>query len=118
MAATVRLVFFVNFVSRALSQAPEDGHSFCVDPIRNGVPNIFFNNITYPANERPLMDSRDYAALLEKGTIYVPPWQQVDNDNNNNDEVFTNVRCSVYLFLPTYTLQNADLFYTYMATNT
>ena len=89
MAAAVRLVFFVSFVSRALSQAPGDGDSFCVDPILNGEPNVFFTNITYPANEHPLMDSRDYVALLDGDN---PTWQQVDNDNNNTNLVATHVR--------------------------
>ena len=89
MAAAVGLVFFVSFVSRALSQAPGDGDSFCVDPILNGVPNVFFTNITYPANERSLMDSRDYVALLGGPN---PTWQQVNNDNNNTDFIATHVR--------------------------
>ena len=89
MAPTLRLLFFVSFVSRALSQAPGDGDSFCVDAVINGVPNVFFTNITYPANERPLMDSRDYVALLDGDN---PPWQQVDNDNNNMDGLATHVR--------------------------
>ena len=96
MAATLRLVFFVSVVSRVLSQAPGDGDSFCVDPIINGVPNVFFTNITYPANERPLMDSRDYVALLDGPN---PPWQQVDNDNNNDDELATHVRVPAYSVL-------------------
>ena len=50
-------------------------------PIFNGVPNVFFTSITYPANQHPLMDSRDYVALLDGPN---PTWQQVDNDNNNN----------------------------------
>ena len=89
MAATVRLALFLSFVSRALSQAPGDGDSLCVDATINGVPNPFFTNITYPANERPLMDSRDYVTLLDAPN---PPWQQVDNDNNNTDELVTHVR--------------------------
>ena len=94
MAATVRLALFVSFVSRALSQAPGDGDSFCVDATINGVPNVFFTNITYPANERPLMDSRDYVTLLDGSN---PPWQQVDNDNNNTNELATHVRYNVHV---------------------
>ena len=89
MVATFGLVVFVSFVSRALSQAPGDGDSFCVEAVINGVTNPFFTNITYPANERPLMDSRDYVGLLYGPN---PPWQQVDNDNNNADEIATHVR--------------------------
>ena len=92
MAATIRLVFFFSFVSLVLSQAPGDGDSFCVDAVVNGVPNMFFTNITYPANECPLMDSRDYVAVLVGPNS---PWQQVDNDNSNNDEVATHVRYTI-----------------------
>ena len=97
MAATIRLAFFVSFLSRVLSQAPGDGDSFCVDAIINGVPNVFFTNITYPADERPLMDSRDYVTLLQGDN---PKWQQVDNDNNNDHEISTHVRYSVLLDEP------------------
>ena len=91
MATTLGLVFFVSFLSHVLSQAPGDGHGLCVDAVINGVPNVFFTNITYPANESPLMDSRDYETLLDG---YNGTWQQVDSDNNNNntDEYATNVR--------------------------
>ena len=92
MATTVRLVLFVSFVTRVLSQAPGDGDSFCVDAVINGVPNVFFTNVTYPANERPLMDSRDYVGLLYGPN---PPWQEVDNDNNNDHEIVSHVRYSV-----------------------
>ena len=101
MAAAVGLVIYVSFVSRVLSQAPGDGHSFCLDATINGEPSMFFKNITYPANERPLMDSRNYVTLLEQDTgIYSPPWQQVDNDNNNDDEIATHVRC--FVIVPAY----------------
>ena len=89
MPATAWVAFFVSFVNYVVSQAPGDGDSFCVDATINGVPNSFFTNITYPANERPLMDSRDYVGLLNGPN---PPWQQVDNDNNNTGDVVTNVR--------------------------
>lgn len=84
------LLFFVNFVGCILSQAPGDGDPLCVDESINGSSNPFFTNLTYPANRRPLMDSRDYVALLEGDN---PPWQQVDDDNNNTNELATNVRC-------------------------
>ena len=101
MAATLRLVFFVSYVSHVLPQAPGDGDPIYVDAIIDGVPNVFFTNITYPANKRPLMDSRDYISLLDGPN---PTWQQVDNDNNNDDEVATHVRvpaCSVHTFYNT-----------------
>ena len=89
MPATAWVAFFVSFVNYVVSQAPGDGDSFCVDATINGVPNSFFTNITYPANERPLMDSRDYVGLLDRDD---PTWQQVNNDNNNTGEYVTTVR--------------------------
>ena len=84
------LAFFVNFLSCGISQAPGDGDPLCVDATINGTPNPFFTNLTYLANERPLMDSRDYVALLDGDNS---PWQQVDNDDNDTNELDTNVRC-------------------------
>ena len=74
-------------------QAPGDGAAICIDEILNGDPNPFFaNRPMYSANERPLMDSRDYNRLLqESGDAYVP-WQSLDRDNNNTIDVVTEVR--------------------------
>ena len=74
-------------------QAPGDGAPLCTEEIIDGIPNPFFNNHpVYTANERPLMDSRDYIRLLqESGTAYIP-WQSVDRDNNNTVDVVTEVR--------------------------
>ena len=86
----VSLVFMVCFVSSVVSQAPGDGDSFCVDERVNGSRNPYFDlRPTYPANVRPLMDSRDYVGLLHGSDN--PPWQQVDNDDNNTAQVATEV---------------------------
>ena len=72
-----------------VGQAPGDGDPICTDEVINGMANPFFaTRPTYSPNERPLMDSRDYVGLLQGGDI---PWQSIDNDNNNTDEVATSV---------------------------
>ena len=87
----VRVVLVLSFVSCVLSQAPGDGDPFCIQEVVDGITSPFFpRHPTYPANERPLMDSRDYAGLLQGGEP--PVWQQVDNDTNNTAEDVTNVR--------------------------
>ena len=91
--AAFKLLLVASVVSCVLSQAPGDGDSLCVDPlVDNGnvlVPNPFFAlRPTYPANVRPLMDSRDYLNLLQReGAV----WQQVDNDTSNVDFSSTDV---------------------------
>ena len=74
-------------------QAPGDGDPLCTEEFIDGVQNPFFiNHPVYSAIERPLMDSRDYIRLLqESGNTYIP-WQSVDRDNNNTDDVVTEVR--------------------------
>ena len=85
------LVFVVSFVSCVLCQAPGDGDPICVQEVVEGLANPFFAlHPTYPANERPLMDSRDYTDLLQGRNP--PVWQHVDNDNNNTVTDVTNVR--------------------------
>ena len=80
------LALVFSFVSCVLCQAPGDGDPLCVDEVIDGLENPFFPlRPTYANNVRPLMDSRDYVALLPG------PWQQVDNDNNNVDEIVTEV---------------------------
>ena len=92
----VWLVLVLNFVTFVLSQAtedlaPGDGDAVCVQEVVDGVMNPFFSlHPTYPANERPLMDSRDYTGLLQARNP--PVWQQVDNDTNNSLEKVTEVR--------------------------
>ena len=87
----VWLVLVLSFVSCVLSQAPGDGDPLCVQEVVDGITSPFFSlHPTYPANERPLMDSRDYIALLQVGNP--PVWQHVDNDNNNTAGFATNVR--------------------------
>ena len=89
----VWLAFVFSFVYCVVSQAPGDGDSLCTDEFVNGMPSPFYDNRpTYADNVRPLMDSRDYAVLLDEGA-YIP-WQQVDNDNNNTDTVVTEVSAS------------------------
>ena len=80
-----KLFFIISLVSCVLSQAPGDGDSLCIDRlVDNGtalVPNPFFDRRpSYPANVKPLMDSRDYLTLLDNPN---PTWQQVDTDTNN-----------------------------------
>ena len=78
----VWLVMVLSFVSCVLSQAPGDGDPLCIQAVVDGITSPFFQyHPTYPANERPLMDSRDYTGLLQGGNP--PVWQHVDNDNNN-----------------------------------
>ena len=87
----VWLVLVLSFVSCVLSQAPGDGDPLCVQAVVDGVMSPFFSlHPTYPANERPLMDSRDYTGLLQGRNP--PAWQHVDNDTNNTITEVTNVR--------------------------
>ena len=87
----VWLVLVLSFVSCVLSQAPGDGDIICIQAVVDGITSPFFpDHPTYPANERPLMDSRDYTGLLQGRNP--PVWQQVDNDNNNTITEVTNVR--------------------------
>ena len=107
----VSLVFVVCFVSSVVSQAPGDGDSFCVDEFVNGSRNPYFDlRPTYPANVRPLMDSRDYVGLLQGSDNL--PWQQVDNDDNNTAQVATEVGL-IHVFLRVYTY-NTRTWYMYM----
>ena len=86
----VWLVLVLSFVSCVLSQAPGDGDPVCIQAVVDGITSPFFpNHPTYPANERPLMDSRDYTGLLQGNP---PLWQHVDNDNNNTGDFVTDVR--------------------------
>ena len=86
----VWLVLVLSFVSCVLSQAPGDGDPICIQAVVDGATSPFFSlHPTYPANERPLMDSRDYTTLLQ-GNPSV--WQHVDNDNNNTGGFVTDVR--------------------------
>ena len=49
----------------------------------DGGPNPFYNDpSSYADNERVLMDSWNYAGLLQGSD---PTWQSVDNDDNNID---------------------------------
>ena len=85
------LVVVVKFVTLVSSQAPGDGDPICVHEVVDGKTSPFFPlHPTYPTNEHPLMDSRDYVGLLQGGNP--PVWQQVDNDNNNTNTTVTNVR--------------------------
>ena len=92
----LRLIAVFSFLSCTLCQAPGDGDAMCLDPFIDGQANPFFSfRPVYPANIGVLMDSRDYASLLQQGDM--PVWQQVDNDNNNSDSFVTSVsHCTVY----------------------
>ena len=74
-------------------QAPGDGDAICTEEFIDRMTNPFFaNRPAYSASERPLMDSRDYNRLLqESGDAYVP-WQSIDRDNNNTNDVITEVK--------------------------
>ena len=98
---TFKLLLIVHLVSCVFSQAPGDGDSVCVDPlVDNGtalVLNPFFAlRPTYPANVRPLMDSRDYLSLLDDPN---PAWQQVDNDTSNSGGISTHVSREYFFVL-------------------
>ena len=90
VAAVVLLISHAGCVQ---DQAPGDGYVICTEETIDGVHNPFFaNRPMYSANERPLMDSRDYNRLLqESGDAYVP-WQSLDRDHNNTNMVVTEVR--------------------------
>ena len=77
------------------AQAPGDGDPICTEETitSNGeqITNPFFAfHPVYSPNERPLMDSRDYARLLTGSGGYLP-WQSVDRDNNNSPQIITEV---------------------------
>ena len=98
------LVF--SFVCCVVSQAPGDGDPLCVDEVIDGEENPFFAlRPSYAHNVRPLMDSRDYIVLLTAtgGEMAHIPWQQVDNDNNNTNEVVTEVSDFMSIFNRAYT---------------
>ena len=86
------LLVLVERVSCIQDQAPGDGYAICTEETVDGTPNPFFaNRPVYSANERPLMDSRDYNRLLQgSGNVYIP-WQSVDRDNNNTNQEITRV---------------------------
>ncbi|CAI8031783.1 Ephrin type-A receptor 4-A, partial [Geodia barretti] len=83
-------VLLISHAGCVQDQAPGDGVAICTDEIVNGMPNPYFaDRPMYSVNERPLMDSRDYnRLLLETGEAYVP-WQSLDKDNNNTNDVIT-----------------------------
>ena len=92
MAVMAMWVLVFSFVSCVLAQAPGDGDSLCLDEFIDGEENPFFSlRPTYADNVRPLMDSMDYIVLLGGDEGAHVPWQQVDNDNNNSNEVVTEV---------------------------
>ena len=94
LKSSLGLVLVLALASGVLGQAPGDGHLLCTEETISGFHNPFFaSHPVYSANERPLMDSRDYSRLLqESGTLYIP-WQSVDRDNNNTGDVVTEVNC-------------------------
>ena len=87
------VVLLISHAGCVQDQAPGDGVDICTEETIDGVTNPFFAlRPMYSANERPLMDSRDYNRLLqESGDAYVP-WQSLDRDNNNSIDVVTEVR--------------------------
>ena len=88
----------VSLVSCVVAQAPGDGSELCVSATIDGMVNPFYNDpSSYADNERVLMDSWNYAALLQGSD---PPWQSVDNDDNNERDgvrsVVTEVSVSLW----------------------
>ena len=70
------IVLVVASYQLAGAQAPGDISRVCV-ALRAANVSL----VPYPANVRPLMDSRDYENLLPDR--FDPVWQRVDNDSNN-----------------------------------
>ena len=89
------LIVLLGLVRLIVAQAPGDGDELCRSVLFEGQLNPFFNNPTYAANARPLMDSKDYVGLLQGQAPENLPWQSVDIDNNNNPEFITAVSQSV-----------------------
>ena len=88
-------LFYLGLFWGCAAQAPGDGDAICTDEVVDGMENPFFRiRPTYSTNERPLMDSRDYAGLLQGGDN--TPWQRVDNDNNNPIGIATAVSREVF----------------------
>ena len=70
------------------AQAPGDEDTICTELL----PSIGQNVIVYPPNVKPLMDSSHYEDMLPPAATSDPPvWQRVDNDNNNDPGIPTNV---------------------------
>ena len=95
MAVSFCFLVLLGLVRLIVTQAPGDGDELCLSVLFEGQLNPFFNNHTYAANARPLMDSKDYIGLLQGQTLEVLPWQSVDIDNNNDPEFVTAVSQSV-----------------------
>ena len=58
-------VFFIFSVSCVIAQAPGDADTFCLSEMIDGDLNLFFNVHDYGPNRCALMDSKDYAGLLQ-----------------------------------------------------
>ena len=99
LASFASLAYYLGFiVSRSVGQAPGDGDPLCTQEIINDMQNPFFaNRPTYLPSERPLLDTRDYIALLRDGDDGdgQSTWQSVDNDDNNTASVATKVQFTV-----------------------
>ena len=88
------LSLLLAFLGYIVAQAPGDGNELCVSATIDGGPNQFYNDpSSYADNERVLMDSWNYVGLLQESD---PTWQNVDNDDNNGEDVITQV-CKVNL---------------------
>ena len=95
MAVSFCFLVLLGLVRLIVAQAPGDGDELCLSGLFEGQLNPFFNNATYAANARPLMDSKDYIGLLQGQALENLPWQSVDIDNNNDPEFVTAVSQSV-----------------------
>ena len=91
-AFSTLVLAFLAVAIRVQSQAPGDGDALCTQETIDGSPNPFFAiHPVYSPNERPLMDSRDYLRLLGN-FAFEAPWQSVDRDTNNTDDVASEVK--------------------------
>ena len=75
----------LNVLVKVCTVAPGDIDPICSELRRNGIA----PKPAYTPNMSVLMDSYDYRNLLPSRTGAI--WQQVDNDDNNNPGITTNV---------------------------
>lgn len=96
LASVWPVLLGLGLVTRIKGQAPGDSDPICTEETIDGVQNPFFaNRPVYSANERPLMDSRDYNHLLQSQSGYIP-WQSVDVDDSNSNDIVTEVKTDVH----------------------
>ena len=91
----IAVAIMLSFLSEHIcAQAPGDADPFCAETL----PSVGANILDYPPEVKPLMDSRHYRQLLPPNSGAV--WQTVDNDDNNPNNLNTDVSCyTVYIVL-------------------